>query len=236
MKKVIKWIVAILIIIIVVLGIGMMTINMHVQRAVRDNIVTSFDTSYNMLSPEDLSTLKEQKPDCIMVLGCGISDAETPSPMLKDRLDAGIALYRAGAAPKILLTGDNGTERHNEIHVMLKYTLAAGVPAEDIFCDHAGFSTFDSAYRLKSIFDVDSVIVVTQSYHIYRALYLCEKLGINAVGVASDQEKYSGQAMRELREVVARNKDFFKVKTKATATYGGDKFPISGSGVGTHGE
>ncbi len=171
-----------------------------------------------------------------MVLGAGIKDDETPTPMLKDRLDAGIMLYKAGVAPKLLLTGDNGTEAHNEIHVMLNYVKDAGIPEKDIFCDHAGFSTYDSMYRAKNIFYVKNLIVVTQTYHEYRALYIAEKLGLLASGVASDQYSYAGQSGRDLREIAARVKDYLKVKGQPESLLGGEAIPISGNGIKTHGE
>lgn len=174
--------------------------------------------------------------DCIIVLGAGISDRETPSPMLKDRLDLGIALYEKGIAPKLLLSGDNGQVGHNEIHVMLSYAKKAGVPEEDIFCDHAGFSTYDSMYRAQSIFGVKKAIVVTQEYHEYRALYIGKKLGLDVKGAASDQASYRGQQARDFREFLARNKDFFKVMTEASSLLGGEAIPISGSGIISHGE
>ena len=217
-------------------GVVGMTINNHVVNSQKENILGAItDTKDDFLSTE-YQTMKDQDADCIMVLGAGILDAETPTDMLRDRLDTGILLYKNGVAPKILLTGDNGTVTHNEIHVMLNYVKKAGVPEADIFCDHAGFSTYDSMYRAKSIFEVDSLIVVTQTYHEYRALYIAEKLGLAAKGIASDQEKYVGQPVRELREVLARIKDWGKSLAKPEATLGGDAIPISGSGVSSHGE
>ena len=184
------------------------------------------------------SRVKASTQDDIIfvVQGSEIDDSETPSPMLKDRLDVGIALYKQGFVPKILLSGDNGQEGHNEIHVMLKYTKAAGVPDSDIFCDHAGFSTYDSMYRAADIFKVDRAVVVTQKYHEYRALYIAKKLGIQVCGVASDQESYFGQTYREAREILARDKDFVKANLRSKATYGGDAIPINGSGITSHGE
>ena len=118
-------------------------INSRVKHSTEDQILYLIqgETEISALGQE---SLKDFGADCALVLGCGIEDAETPSPMLKDRLDAGIALYKAGIVPKLLLSGDNGQESHNEIHVMLRYTREAGVPEADIFCDHAGFSTYDS--------------------------------------------------------------------------------------------
>lgn len=217
-------------------GVLAMTINNHVVNSQKENILGAVtDTKDDFLSTE-YQDMKKLNADCIMVLGAGIIDAETPTDMLRDRLDAGILLYRNSVAPKILLTGDNGTVTHNEIHVMLNYVKRAGVPEEDIFCDHAGFSTYDSMYRAKSIFEVEHLIVVTQTYHEYRALYIAEKLGLSAKGVASDQEKYRGQPVRELREVLARVKDWGKCFLKPEATLGGEAIPISGSGISSHGE
>ena len=213
-----------------------MTINNHVVNSQEDHILGAItDTKTDFLTSE-YKAMKALDADCIMVLGAGIVDAETPTPMLKDRLDTGILLYQNGVAPKILLTGDNGTVTHNEIHVMLNYVKRAGVPEEDIFCDHAGFSTYDSMYRAKSIFEVERLVVVTQTYHEYRALYIAEKLDLTARGIASDQEHYGGQMVREMREVLARVKDWGKALLRPEATLGGEAIPISGSGVSSHGE
>lgn len=226
----------VLIMIAALLGVTGMSINNHVVNSQNEHILGAItDTKDDFLQTE-YQDIKKINADCILVLGAGIIDAETPSPMLKDRLDTGILLYRNGVAPKILLTGDNGTEEHNEIHVMLNYVKNAGVPEKDIFCDHAGFSTYDSMYRAKSIFEVESCIVVTQTYHEYRALYIAEKLGLTARGIAADQEHYGGQPVRELREVLARIKDFGKCITKPASLLGGDAIPISGSGLISHGE
>lgn len=217
-------------------GVLTMTINNHVVNSQKENIIGAItDTKDDFLTTE-YKVMKNLEADCIMVLGAGIRDEETPTPMLKDRLDTGILLYQNGVAPKILLSGDNGTQGHNEIHVMLNYVLAAGVPKEDIFCDHAGFSTYDSVYRSKSIFEVDSMVIVTQTYHEYRALYIAEKLGLKVKGISSDQERYAGQPFREIREVGARVKDWGKSIIKPEATLGGETIPITGSGVISHGE
>lgn len=213
-----------------------MTINNHVVSIAKDLIFGAYTEEKTAFAPEEIEQLKKKEADCILVLGCGIKDDETPTPMLKDRLDAGIDLYKSGAAPKILLSGDNGSEGHNEIHVMLNYTLKAGVPKEDIFCDHAGFSTYDSMYRAKDIFHANKAIVVTQTYHEYRSLYLGKKLGLSVIGIAADQETYKGQPVREMREILARVKDFFKVRSGAESLLAGETIPISGSGVISHGE
>ena len=185
----------------------------------------------NKVTSKDLDVaMKAENPsgEVIIVLGCGIIDSETPSDMLKDRLDTAIQLYLNGCAPKILVSGDNGNEYYNEIHVMLNYMLNAGIPAKDVFCDHAGFSTYDSIHRLQSIFGVKKAIVVTQEYHQYRALYIGTKLGMDLIGVPSDPRSYFGQAYRECREILARCKDALKVEIKAKPKYGGEKIDLNG--------
>lgn len=235
-KKILIWFIGIIVTICVIIGFGAMMINNHVVSSQKENLIYQQDSSEFKPSKEAEKQIEDFDAECILVLGAGIKDSETPSPMLKDRLDTAISLYESKAAPKILLTGDNGTEYHNEIHVMLTYMLNAGIPEDDIFCDHAGFSTYDSMYRAKNIFKVSKMIVVTQTYHEYRALYIGNKLGTDCIGVASDQEKYSGQAIREIREIAARTKDVFKCAMKKGSSVGGTEIPISGTGKESHGE
>lgn len=234
--KFLKRLILLLILIVVVVGFIIVNINLYVQNKENENILCAITESKETLLDAEVEKLNEFNGDCILILGAGIKDKDTPTPMLRDRLDVGIMLYRLGVAPKILLTGDNGQVDHNEIHVMLKYCKDAGVPSEDIFCDHAGFSTYDSMYRAGSIFQVKKAIVVTQTYHEYRALYLGEKLGLEVIAVSSDQDKYKGQHVREMREVLARNKDFIKAIYKPESTLGGEPIPISGDGTISHGE
>ena len=172
--------------------------------------------------------------DCILVLGAGLKPDGTPSPMLRDRLDKGIELYKAGAAPKLLLSGDNGQERYDEVNAMKEYALNAGIPPEDIFMDHAGFSTYESMYRARDIFLVKKAIIITQRYHQYRALYTARGLGIDSYGVIAAPRVYAGQRYRDLREILARDKDFFKMIVKPEPTYLGEAIPISGSGLASH--
>lgn len=214
---------------------GVYLTNYKVVNDTKDDVevIITGDVSINTANAE---RMKEFGADCILILGAGIKDENTPSPMLKDRLDAGIEMYKEGVAPKLLLSGDNGQVDYNEIHVMLNYAKKAGVPDQDIFCDHAGFSTYDSMYRAGSIFKAKKVIVVTQKYHLYRALYIGKELGLEVLGVGSDQAKYVGQTYRDVREYLARTKDFFKAAIKSDPTMKGDTIPISGSGIQSHGE
>lgn len=235
-KTLLKRLLAIALLLAVVCGAAVLSINGHVKRQAEDAIASAVTEEHYEFTKEEKQALNDFDGDCILVLGAGIKDDETPTPMLKDRLDAGILLYKAGIAPKILLTGDNGSVGHNEIHVMLKYVREAGVPEEDIFCDHAGFSTYDSLYRAQDIFRAERLIVVTQTYHQYRALYIGQKLGMEVMGVSADQEEYAGQSARDAREILARVKDYFKLMGRPEALLGGEVIPISGSGIATHGE
>ena len=167
--------------------------------------------------------------DCILVLGAGIWD-NGPSPILKDRLDKAIELYKLGISKKIIMSGDHGTKEHDEVNTMKEYAIEKGVPSEDIFMDHAGFSTYDSMYRAKEIFGVKRMVIVSQKYHIYRSIYIAKSLGMNAVGVPAENIKYGGQRNREIREMLARDKDFFKCITKPKSEKLGKKISLNGSG------
>lgn len=173
--------------------------------------------------------------DAIVVLGASVFADGTPSTILQDRLDCGIALYKAGAAPKIIMSGDNSTEHYNECAAMKRYAIAQGVPSEDIFCDHAGFSTYESMYRARDVFGAKRIVVVSQEYHLYRALYVAERLGLDAYGVSADLRPYAGQQAREIREVLARNKDFLTAIAQPLPTFLGDPISLSGSAAATEG-
>lgn len=180
-------------------------------------------------SKKYVDTNIEEEIDCILVLGAGVWGDE-PSPMLKDRLDRAIELYKSGKSIKIIMSGDHGKEGYDEVNIMKRYAIKEGIPSENIFMDHAGFSTYDSMYRAKYIFGVKNIIVVSQEYHLYRAIYIAHKLGINAYGVSAEHINYSGQLNREIREMLARDKDFFKVIFKPKSTYLGEEISLDGSG------
>ena len=234
-KKVLLYIFWSVMALLVTAGITVMTINNYVTKYSQNQLIYSM-TKDNDLPQKVVKEAQDIKPQCILVLGAGIQDRETPTPILQQRLDTGIALYKAKVAPKILLSGDNGTKEHNEIHAMLSYVKKHGVPDQDIFCDHAGFNTSQSMVRAKEIFKVKSLVIVTQSYHEYRALFLADKLGMKAIGIGSDQETLAGQPRREIREIMARNKDFFQMLHKHVNFIPGDAIPISGDGRVSHGE
>jgi vancomycin permeability regulator SanA len=178
---------------------------------------------------KQINTTIKDEVDCILVLGAGIW-GDKPSPMLQDRLDTAIKLYKDGVSNKIIMTGDHGTKEYDEVNIMKQYAIDAGIPSEDIFMDHAGFSTYESIYRARDIFKVKNMVIVTQEYHLYRALYIANSLGVKSYGVNSDPRQYAGQLYREAREILARNKDFIYGIVKPKPTYLGKEIPVSGNG------
>ncbi|HWT26869.1 MAG TPA: ElyC/SanA/YdcF family protein [Mobilitalea sp.] len=223
MKNRLKWVVVCLLILGLIGIIAICSINFYVRASVKNRILTENDAG------------KLEKVDCILILGAGLKNKK-PSNMLEDRLKLGIELYKAGVSNRILMSGDHGRTGYDEVNTMKQYAIDAGVPSESIFMDHAGFSTYESLYRARDIFQADKMVVVTQRYHLYRALYDGRGLDLDVYGVASNQRKYAGQTKRDLREVLARIKDFFYIMIKPKPTYLGDAIPVSGNGDVTNDE
>ena len=223
-KKLWIWIVAVLAGLVFLGAAAIFGVNVYVTQTADDYI----------LSSEQAAALEDV--DCILVLGCGVRNDGTPSPMLHDRLKRGVSLYEAGAAPKLLMSGDHGRDGYDEVDAMKSYAVDKGIPAKDVFMDHAGFSTYESMYRALDVFEAKKVIIVTQHYHLYRAVYIARSFGIDAYGVASDYRQYSGQTMREVREVLARFKDAVTCVLKPEPTYRGPAIPIWGDGNLTNDE
>lgn len=171
--------------------------------------------------------------DCILVLGCAVRDSG-PSLMLTDRLGCGVELYHLGAAPKLLMSGDHGRVDYDEVNTMKEYAISASVPSEDVFMDHAGFSTYDSLYRAEYIFGAKRILIVSQKYHLYRALHIADALGIEAFGVSAEDKNYRGEEFLEIREMLARVKDTFMCIFDMPPVCLGDTIPISGSGDATN--
>ena len=213
MKKIIIIILSLILLSIV----GILTVNFYVVLSTKSRII-SIDEA------KDLTDV-----DCILVLGAGVY-GDKPRPMLEDRILTGIELYNNGVAKKIIMSGDHGQEDYDEVNVMKSYAVDEGINSSDIFMDHAGFSTYDSIYRLKEIFEVDKVVIVTQEYHLYRALYIAKELEIEAYGVSANLRDYPGQFKREVREILARDKDLVKVIFKPSSTYVGETIPVTGDG------
>lgn len=173
--------------------------------------------------------------DCVLVLGCGVHPDGRPSDMLADRIAQGVALYNNGTSPKLLMSGDHGRADYDEVNAMRETAVQAGLPADDVFMDHAGFSTYESMYRARDVFGAKRVVIVSQEYHLYRALYVAQRLGLDAYGVSADLRPYAGQEARELREVLARNKDFLTAIVRPSPTFLGDPISLFGSATATEG-
>ena len=192
------------------------------------NSIVKLSTGKQIISSEEAAKLEDV--DCVLVLGCFVKDDGRPSDMLHDRLTRGVELYDLGAAPKLLMSGDHGREEYDEVAAMKQFAIDAGIPSEDVFMDHAGFSTYESIYRAKEIFQADKILIVTQEYHLYRAIYIADQLGVEAYGVSSDYHTYVGQFMRDFREMLARVKDCATCIFKPEPTYLGEAIPIFGDG------
>ena len=195
-------------------GVAVVGINAYMISYVSDYILTEED-------------LKNENFDCIMVLGAGLWDGE-PSPMLQERLDFGLKAYETGCSEKLLMSGDHGREEYDEVNKMKDVAIENDVLADNIFMDHAGFSTYESMYRARDIFQVEKMVIVTQTYHLYRAVYDARKLGIDAYGFAAERLEYP--ITNDIREALARVKDFFYCIIEPEPTYLGEEIPISASG------
>ena len=211
----------------ILLGIGIIA-GSAVALVIIMNLYMFLSTFSDIMSVEEAKTL--ENVDCIIVLGAGVRADGTPSAMLQDRLDKAVELYENGVSDKIIVSGDHREKYYDEVNTMKNYMIEKGVPSEAIFMDHAGLSTYDSMYRAVNIFGVKSAVIVTQKYHMYRALYDASALGIDAYGVAAKDVTYSGQTYRELREIAARVKDIAYCIFKPEATVGGEAVSLEESG------
>lgn len=200
-------------------GVSALIINSHIKNSTEAFIISA-DSAAGM------------QADCILVLGCGLNDDGTPGWILSRRLETGLELYRRGAGKKLIMSGDHGRTRYDEVNAMKAWAMARGVPSEDIFMDHAGFSTYESMYRARDVFAVESMIIVSQNYHLYRSLYDAHALGLDAHAVAC----YGGTWRSEPREILARCKDWLWCIFKPEPTFLGEVIPISGSGDLTNDE
>ncbi len=199
-------------------GAAIFSVSAWVKASAADRILTA----------EEAAVLADV--DCILVLGCYVSSSGVPSAMLHDRLTVGCELYHLGAAPKLLMSGDHGRSDYNEVSAMKQFAVADGIPSSDVFMDHAGFSTYESMYRARDVFEADRIIIVTQEYHLYRALYVAEQLGLEAYGVAADLQSYLHPVYHETRETLARCKDVVFTLLQPKPSYLGEAIPVSGDG------
>jgi SanA protein len=163
-----------------------------------------------------------------LVLGARVYSGGAMSAMLADRLQTAVTLYREGTVERFLLSGDHGRTDYDEVNAMKVFLLREGVPPADIFLDHAGFDTYDSVYRAKAVFGVTDVLVVTQRFHLPRAVYAARALGLDAHGVVADRQRYAGELRNQLRESLARVKAVANVLLGAKPTFLGNSIPITG--------
>ena len=208
--------------VIIVLIIGTLIINLYIIS----------DTKNQIVSIDDISEVEDV--DAILILGCKV-EGTTPSLMLAERLERGIDVYNK-LNTKIILTGDHGRNEYDEVNVMRDYLLNSYIDSKDIFLDHAGFNTYDSIYRAKYIFNAKKVVIITQKYHMYRALYLANRLDLEAVGIVADDIPQKGVMLKnEIREVFSRDKNFFLGIFKPKSKYLGEIIPLNQDGIVTEG-
>lgn len=222
MKKVwnvVRWVLLIFIILGVVGAVTVWGIDYYVESTGKQRMTTQAD------APES---------DAILVLGAYVTPDGQVSEMLRDRLDMGYNLYAAGKAPKIIVSGDHGTTSYDEVNAMRAYLQEKGVERADIFMDHAGFDTYDSLCRAKDVFMAQKVLVVSQAYHLHRALYIAEQIGLDASGVGADTYEYPGMPYYRLREYPARVKAFLQAQVfRPEPKFLGDPIPVWGDGIVT---
>ena len=178
------------------LGIAVFTVSLSIKASVRDLVITNDEAA-------DLSDV-----DMILVLGAGLRSDGSPSDMLADRLRVGVSLWKDGVCDTMLMSGDNSGEYYNEVAAMREFAIDCGIPSEAIVLDGEGFSTYESIFRAINEFGAKKIIIVTQEYHLYRAIYVAKALGIEVYGVSADLNTYRAQIYRDIREHLARFKDF----------------------------
>ena len=204
----------IIMIVVIMLLVLVFGINFYVKQTTKNQII-------------NISDIKDI--DAIVVLGASVKKDGSLSLMLKERLDTSFEIYNSTNS-KIIMSGDHTKKYYDEVTAMKNYAIENGIDSNIIYLDHAGISTYDSIYRMKHIFKPKKIVIVTQEYHLYRALYIANKLGIEAYGIDATKVRYTGQLYRDLREILARNKDFIKCIFKPKATYLGETIDMNASG------
>ena len=175
------------------------------------NLVVISSTANDIVDLSDELNL-DAEVDCVIILGAGLKSNGQPSDMLEDRIKTGVKVFNTINADFILMSGDCSGEYYDEPGAMKKYAISLGVSESDILLDGQGFSTYESILRVKEEYGFDRVVIITQKYHLYRAIYIAEQYDIEAYGVSADIRAYRMQIYRDIREVLARVKDFIKTK------------------------
>lgn len=220
MRKIIKKITILLFAFLALLACGIFILSGHVKSSTKDqtyNNITEVPQAYT-----------------VIVLGASVRSNGDLSTMLEDRVSSALSLYRAGKVSRFLLSGDNGTKSYNEPKAMQQYLINQGVPEEDIFLDYAGFDTYDSMYRASSVFNVKEAIVVTQKFHLPRALFIANRLGLDYYGFIGDKHIYQRENANKRRELLANVKAYLELGISKEPTYLGAKIPINGPPQSTY--
>lgn len=191
-------------------------INRHLRSVSDTNIQTSI-TEIPVETP----------PRIAIVFGAKVWNDKSPSPVLYDRVVTAVELYRTGRVEKILMSGDNPTENYDEPTAMKETAVKLGVPEENVVLDFAGRRTYDTCYRAREIFEVKKAILVTQEFHQARALYLCNNLGVDSIGITADRRKYEGERYWRFREFFSTASAWFEVIFISSNPIGGEKEPIN---------
>lgn len=195
---------------------GVYLIDRHIQTVGRAKLQTSM-TEIPVENP----------PRVAIVFGAKVWDDKSPSPVLYDRVVTAVELYRAGRVGKILMSGDNPTENYDEPTAMKETAVQLGVPESDVVLDFAGRRTYDTCFRAREIFAVQKAILVTQEFHQARALYLCNNLGVDSIGITADRRQYEGSRYWAFRELFSEASAWFEMNFLPFEPIGGKKEPIT---------
>lgn len=219
-RPVIRGVVVFLVVLFLTAGLSLLLADRHVASIGRAKVL-------------EFDRLADQKPfDCVIVPGALVLDNSQPSAMLRARLDMAIKIYNSGATDRILVSGDHGKKDYDEVGVMADYLVAAGIPDAHVFMDHAGFDTYNTVYRAQSIFCVRRALITTQDFHLLRALYIGEQLGVDLWGIDSEYGYAAKKQYYRLREYPARLKAFLECQIFRTKpVFGGPTLPIDGDGT-----
>jgi SanA protein len=164
-----------------------------------------------------------------IVFGAGYWPSGRLSSALADRMETAIALYQAGKVNKLLLSGDNRFVDYNEPEAMARYATERGIPRDDLVLDYAGRRTYDSCYRARDIFGVERAVLVTQAFHLPRALYTCQRLGLEVVGTVADRRPYIRALWYQLRELLALTRAWLDLNLFKPLPVLGDPIPVDWS-------
>lgn len=221
--KIFKKIVLSFITILILLVFFIAGINIYICQSV---------SSYIYDNPDDIP-----EKYTVIVPGAAVVGNKSVSFVLRDRIEGAMDLINSGKCKKFLVSGDHGTKEYDEVNASRKYVLTMhNVKESIIFMDHAGFSTYETMYRARDVFLVKDCCIVTQKFHVYRAVYIARKLGLDAVGYVAPEINKFGKRLHlswAARESLARVKAFFDVMFNVKPTYLGDEIPITGDGHAT---